>query len=186
MARSLPPTGWSSSCRKRRRISWETSRWAEKWSSMCSDSSSTSRRQMGPSCCTSPRLPYGCFRDVDDRVLANRAENQCGTLFYLFYRWTEASNLFWLEVKASWEPPCTHASADMLHLLQETALQPNGATPPWAVCCYQTLKTLKSFCKLQNLCPRVRFFLSSNVPSEIRFSMNVKAGIINRILIPGL
>lgn len=86
MTRSSPATGWGFSCRRRRRISSEASRWAEKWSSTSSGSLSTTRRRIRLSRCTSLQTPYRPFKDIRAEVLAKRRANQCRA-FVCFSNW---------------------------------------------------------------------------------------------------
>lgn len=116
MTQSSLTTGWRFSCRRRRRrsISSETSRWAERWSPTSSDNLSTTRRRIRLSRCTSLQTPYRPFQDIHAKVLANRREQ---STCLLDLAWTEASNLSCLKVRVSqvisW--PLCYVSADVLN-----------------------------------------------------------------------
>lgn len=136
-ARSLPTTGWSFSCRKRRGKSSGGSRWAGKRSSTSSDSSSTTRRRIGLSRCTSVQILYRCFKVTHEDMSANNRRIRAGPLLRL-----------WSGIRTS---PAWRGSAFLM--CQQTRCtyhgtappRPSGATPPRAVCSDQTPKTLKLF-----------------------------------------
>lgn len=103
MSQSSPATGWSSSCRRRRRISSGSSRWAEKWSSTSSGSFSTTRRRIRLSRCSSLQTPCRPFKDIRAKVTGEPVQGTSSAC------WTEASKLSCLGVRVCQvitRPPC--------------------------------------------------------------------------------
>lgn len=135
MIQSSPTTCWSFSCRRKRRISSETSRWAEKWSITSSDRCCTTRR-IGLSRCTSLQTPYRHL----SRSIGKQTGQSTSLLVLVELRPQISPAWKWESLRWIRWPPC-YVPADVQSL-------------PRAVCSYQTLTPLKLFANWNALLPQ--------------------------------